>query len=130
MSHYYKAEAIYKAAVERGFEGHWDGSLASAINALVDTFAGEDVPVSTVDSLAFETMGGHISPTASGDKEITENGTVSVAGYSTATVNVPNPSTGTLEITENGTYDVTQYASVTVAIAQAQSEPGENTGGE
>ena len=51
-----------------------------------------------------------------GTKSIIANGSVDVAEYETASVNVPNPSTGTLEITENGEANVTDYAKVNVAV--------------
>ena len=56
-----------------------------------------------------------ISPT--GSIEITSNGTVDVAEYASAVVNVPGITpTGSIEITSNGTVDVTNYASAVVNV--------------
>ena len=62
---------------------------------------------------------GYLKP--EGTLEITENGTVDVSQYESATVNVPIPEgyiipTGTKTITENGTTDVTSYANVNVNV--------------
>ncbi len=54
--------------------------------------------------------------TASGSITITENGTVNVAPYAEAIVNVTVHPTGTITITENGDYDVSQYASAHVDV--------------
>ena len=57
-----------------------------------------------------------IAPT--GSIEITSNGTVDVAEYASAVVNVPGITpTGSIQITSNGTVDVTEYASAVVNIA-------------
>ena len=57
-----------------------------------------------------------IAPT--GSIEITSNGTVDVAEYATAEVNVPGITpTGSIQITSNGTVDVTEYASAVVNVA-------------
>ena len=57
-----------------------------------------------------------ISPT--GSVNITSNGTVDVAEYASAVVNVPGITpTGSIEITSNGTVDVTNYASAVVNVA-------------
>lgn len=64
MSGFYKAEEIHNLAVAAGYEGKWDGTLAGAVDALVDTFSGTDVKVGTVDSEAFIALGGVIRPAA------------------------------------------------------------------
>ena len=56
-----------------------------------------------------------VNPT--GSVNITNNGTVDVAEYATAVVNVPGVTpTGTIEITSNGTVDVTEYATAEVNV--------------
>ena len=56
-----------------------------------------------------------VNPT--GSVNITNNGTVDVAEYATAVVNVPGVTpTGTIEITSNGTVDVTNYATAEVNV--------------
>ena len=56
-----------------------------------------------------------VNPT--GSVNITSNGTVDVAEYATAVVNVPGVTpTGTIEITSNGTVDVTEYATAEVNV--------------
>jgi hypothetical protein len=56
-----------------------------------------------------------VNPT--GSVNISSNGTVDVAEYATAVVNVPGVTpTGTIEITSNGTVDVTEYASAVVNV--------------
>ena len=56
-----------------------------------------------------------ISPT--GSVNISSNGTVDVAEYASAVVNVPGITpTGSIEITSNGTVDVTNYASAVVNV--------------
>ena len=56
-----------------------------------------------------------VNPT--GSVNITSNGTVDVAEYATAVVNVPGVTpTGTIEITSNGTVDVTNYATAEVNV--------------
>ena len=56
-----------------------------------------------------------VNPT--GSVNITNNGTVDVAEYATAVVNVPGViPTGTIEITNNGTVDVTEYATAEVNV--------------
>jgi hypothetical protein len=61
------------------------------------------------------------NPLSSSNKElaITENGTYSVKGYSTANVNVAGVKpTGEISILENGVYDVSEYASARVKTPQ------------
>ena len=56
-----------------------------------------------------------VNPT--GSVNISSNGTVDVAEYATAVVNVPGVTpTGTIEITSNGTVDVTEYATAVVNV--------------
>ena len=54
MSGYYKAEEMYKAAVEKGYEGKFDGTLAGAIRAYQSVDSEGDVPFTTVDSEAMK----------------------------------------------------------------------------
>lgn len=60
--------------------------------------------------------------TPTGTLTITENGSVSVAEYATAAVNVPNPSTGKLTIDSTEEVDVTDYASAQVVDAYLKAE--------
>lgn len=62
------------------------------------------------------TFGNVRAVTASGSITITENGTVNVAQYAEAVVNVTVHPTGTITITENGDYDVSQYADAHVEV--------------
>ena len=56
-----------------------------------------------------------VNPT--GSVNISSNGTVDVAEYATAVVNVPGVTpTGAIEITSNGTVDVTNYATAEVNV--------------
>jgi hypothetical protein len=56
-----------------------------------------------------------VNPT--GSVNISSNGTVDVAEYATAVVNVPGVTpTGSIEITSNGTVDVTEYATAEVNV--------------
>ena len=52
-----------------------------------------------------------------GTKSITSNGTVDVAEYEQASVNVPNPSTGKLTITGTAEVDCKDYATAQVSDA-------------
>ena len=54
MSGYYKAEEMYKAAVEKGYEGKFDGTLAGAIRAYQSVDSEGEVPFTTVDSEAMK----------------------------------------------------------------------------
>lgn len=54
MSGYYKAEKMYKAAVEKGYEGKFDGTLAGAIRAYQSVDSEGEVPFTTVDSEAMK----------------------------------------------------------------------------
>lgn len=65
--------------------------------------------------LASEYTGAVAKPT--GTKSITSNGTVDVAEYEQASVNVPNPSTGKLTITGTAEVDCKDYATAQVSDA-------------
>ena len=54
MSGYYKAEEMYKAAVAKGYEGKFDGTLAGAIRAYQSVDSEGNVPFTTVDSEAMK----------------------------------------------------------------------------
>lgn len=57
MSGYYKAEVVHDAAVKLGYDGHWDGSLSSALHAL-ETVIGEDGGRKMTDAQALEPIVG------------------------------------------------------------------------
>lgn len=78
------------------------------------------------DGLAVEYTGAVANPY--GTKTITANGSVDVAQYATASVNVPNPSTGTLNVTSNGEANVTDYAKVNVNVPVVTLTYDENGG--
>ena len=54
MSGYYKAEEMYNAAVAKGYEGKFDGTLAGAIRAYQSVDSEGEVPFTTVDSEAMK----------------------------------------------------------------------------
>ena len=116
---------INKIAAANGYDGDAPKTVVSALDALSETLAGDDVDSGGTIAPAVAASASYVGSgtTPTGTISITENGEgIDVSSYATANVAVPNPSTGTLTITENGeNIDVSQYAYVTVAVTAAES---------